>query len=471
VLQMFERYVGPDVFRDSIREHMKRHFMATATVYDFMETLSDVAGDDRGIKPAFKSFLFQPGVPFLQIQQVCSDDTAALQIQQERFLPAGSAGDPGQSWVVPVCVAYGQNGVRSEECFLLEEDQQSVPLSGCPDWLMPNAGGAGYFRWRLEPEAMDRLFSVFLDELDTAERIAFVDSLVAGVNHGSIPLPVFFDALPVITAAAERSVLEAPINAYRYLLRAVGPGETADAIRDYALHFYLPRLAAFPSLAGSPLQAKDELLRYRLVSFLAIDLHASEVRGPLNEAVRSYLGYGTGEPPNPDSLSVSLLRSALVVAAQEGDADFIKFLMARFNESDDARFRQYVMTALAFVTDAAVVDEVRRFVLGPDIRGNELQTWLYWSLNPEAPVSAWPWVRENIDKIIEQGSGMVARKAAFTFGQWLCKSDDAALLASLFEPFVDQYPGSRRNLDRALESIGLCDTYRQIHSPSLAEYF
>ena len=191
VLQMIERYLGEENFRAGIRSYMQKHAFGSATVYDLIAALSATTPKDadKDVKGVFESFLFQPGVPYVDVAVQCEDNEVKVAMAQQRYFPLGSTGDRKTTWKIPVCLAWGTKTARSEECLLLTEEYQTISLSTanqCPAWLMPNAGGAGYYRWKLDEEGMNALRNVFNTALDAQERISVVDSLAAGVNNGSI---------------------------------------------------------------------------------------------------------------------------------------------------------------------------------------------------------------------------------------------------------------------------------------------
>jgi len=480
VLRMLEHYLGQDAFRSGLRGHMQRHAFGLATVYDLIESLQGEVAEDAAVQAVFESFLFQPGVPYLRVDKQCSDQAVRIHVSQQRFLPIGSGGDPDQRWTVPVCFAYGETageGKRFEHCVLLTDENQSFPLATaeCPTWLMPNADGAGYFRWRLEPDEFASLAAVLPTALNAGEQLSFVDSLLAGVSNGAITMSAFLQTLPVIVTAEDRNVVTEPLAAYRRMMNELIEPDHEAAARDYGKKLFMPRLQGLDADAqgNGALQpsADAAVLRYQLTRFLAVDLQAMELREGLTNATHRYMGYGRNIAPDLAALDPDLLRPALIVAVQDSEPGFVEFLIESFRASRDARFRQAAMEALAFATDSAAVKTAREFALGADVRGNELDTWLYWLLNPASRKINWPWVQANLDEILATGGDRIGREAPFMFGRWLCSADDAATLEGMFASRVDAYPGSERNLARALESIRLCVAFRAQQSASANEFF
>ncbi len=460
VLQMLERYLGGEVFRDGIRLHMRRFPHASATVYDLLDSLTEVAGEEHKLKELVESFLFQSGVPYLMVTPQCLDGKFSVTLAQERYLPLGSTADPQRSWLVPVCLAMGTASTRREECVVLEKPNQSFALPGaCPNWVMPNAGGSGYFRWRQRSADLDNLQAVFLSQLDAGERLSYVDSLVASVQSGTVALPEFLAQLPMIASAPERSVVRAPVDFLKRLVDEVTPVEQREPIRAAIAQAYLPRLALLESDKGGESPAERTSLRRSLTQFLALDIAVPAVREKLWPQAVAYLDSKQADE-TVGALSGDLLQAGLSLAILQGGKEQAERLIRRFRGSDDARFRQAAVRALAVAADEPTFERVREFMSSGQVRANEYQTWLAELLNPWARPMSWPWIQASLDQILDGGSERLRRDSPLWFGQWLCTRDDRQRLAELYAPRVNQTVGAPRKLDQALETVDLCIAQR-----------
>src|SRR5262249_8425057 len=148
VLAMFERWIGAETFQRGIKAYLDAHRFGSGTTDDLLAALSVAA--KRDVVTPFKSFLDQPGVPFVEATLTCGkgkDHFVAL--KQSRYLPLGSTGDDKRTWQIPICMRYASGKGARETCTLLTEAEGKLPLEGdaCPAWVMPNADGAGYYRW------------------------------------------------------------------------------------------------------------------------------------------------------------------------------------------------------------------------------------------------------------------------------------------------------------------------------------
>ncbi|TWQ42437.1 hypothetical protein, partial [Xanthomonas vasicola] len=74
---------------------------------DLVDAIAEAAGKGDDFKAAFRSFLNQPGVPYLQTEVAREGGKTVVKLQQQRYLPLGSTGSTAQQWGMPVCVKYG----------------------------------------------------------------------------------------------------------------------------------------------------------------------------------------------------------------------------------------------------------------------------------------------------------------------------------------------------------------------------
>ncbi len=218
VLNMLEGFIGEDAFRDGVRAHLKRHAGGSADMSDLVASLVESSGRAE-LGGIMKTYTELAGTPLIDVQLHCgAQQPATVTLSQQRYLPVGSKADPRRQWDVPVCMRIGVvDGVR-EQCAVLSEPTMEVTLDGvdgCPNWLMPNRGGRGYYRWHLDETRLDRLTQVMTSGLDAGERLAVADSITAGVEAGTANLAAFFGRLPQVLKSGERYLLMSPIGVWR----------------------------------------------------------------------------------------------------------------------------------------------------------------------------------------------------------------------------------------------------------------
>lgn len=132
ILRMIEAWVGETTMQRGLQLYLKRHAGRTATVADLSAALAEVSGKD--VASVLNTFLNRSGVPKVILDLNCSGTTPQLHVS----VAAG--------WTAPVCVRTP----AGQTCQLIG-GTGLLPLndSKCPAWIVPNAGGNGYYRTSL----------------------------------------------------------------------------------------------------------------------------------------------------------------------------------------------------------------------------------------------------------------------------------------------------------------------------------
>jgi alanyl aminopeptidase len=168
VLLMLENWLGEDRFQKGLQAYLKAHALANATTEDFVAAVAHAT--NTNLTPVVHSFLDQTGVPNVRATVECtSGKTPDIVIEQI---------DSPTQWTVPVC--WRADGVEPG-CTVLESARREVVLpqnSACPAWILPNAGGAGYYRTTWTAAQVAGIASV-LDRLSAAERLTLLYDLAA----------------------------------------------------------------------------------------------------------------------------------------------------------------------------------------------------------------------------------------------------------------------------------------------------
>ncbi|HEY6050996.1 MAG TPA: M1 family aminopeptidase, partial [Thermoanaerobaculia bacterium] len=197
VLSMFERFVGEEKFRAGIHAYLASHAYGSGDTGELLDALSQAAG--RDVKAAFQTFLDQPGMPIVDVRATCEREKGKLRLEQARYVPLGSDGSREGAWKIPICVHYGAAGGTRQACTLLEARTGELALDSCPEWVMPNADAAGYYRWSLPAPELQELSGGAYPQLSARERLSLADNVRAAMRSGRL---AFADGVPAIAAMA-----------------------------------------------------------------------------------------------------------------------------------------------------------------------------------------------------------------------------------------------------------------------------
>jgi alanyl aminopeptidase len=470
VLAMFERWLGLPTMRAGIQAYVRAHAHGSADASDLLSALSRAAGKDVG--GAVGTFLDQPGVPWIETELRCSDRSKPPEVvlKQSRYLPAGSAGNRAQLWQLPVCLRYQTGGQSYETCGLLAEPEATVPLQGkgCPDFLIPNADGAGYYRWSLPPAALEAMRRNGWSRLTTGEKLSFADSLRAGFASGAIAADTALGMLPTLAADAERNVAVAPMELLRFSREYLLSPAERPALDRYAGKLYQPRLRKLGWQERANEDGDSKLLRAEVASFLAHVARDAGVRAKAAELGRRYLGAGV--KARPESVADDLRGLAVQVAVQEGDEALFDAVYQRLIQSQDPVERDRMLVALALVLDERS-GRARGLVLDPALRVNEVLTPLRVQAGQEdTREAAWQYLEQNIDAIVgrispTRAGGLPGMATPF------CSKAMADRVQAFFAPRIQQLRGGPRSLAATVEALTLCATQADMQRPSAQAFF
>ncbi|NNF16015.1 MAG: hypothetical protein HKN70_04665 [Gammaproteobacteria bacterium] len=452
VLTMFEQYLGADVFRQGVREHMRRFAHGSADINDLIESLSRASGQD--IAPAFETFLFQSGIPAIDVKVDCEADQ--LSLTQSRYLPTGSDGDPNRTWKIPLCVKYGTGTEVRQQCVLLEDPLQTVPLAGdCPDWILPNANFAGYFHWFVAPPAFDQLAEAD-DRLTELEWMSAVDSVIYGLGNGRLSVTQVWKAIELFAASGYPDVARAMLPTIRYMKDYLGDDPKLRAtIRLRATQLYGPLQAhrAFDSEFLATLQGGRQRLHYSdVAAFMAEVVEDPQTRAAALAKADAYLKEGAAK----GQVSSATLGTILTVGVQEGGQEFADRLLDRFHDSNDSWFRDTALQALARTRDPKLGERVLNMALEDTLRSNEIRRLITAHVEERSNVvPTWKWLEKNYDELVERMPPRHVIKLT-TISDKMCETAWIDRVDAFLRSRFETLPGGQRQLDVSLEAIQVC---------------
>jgi ERAP1-like C-terminal domain len=319
--------------------------------------------------------------------------------------------------------------------------------------VMPNADGAGYYRWTLPAQDLGKLRAAGFGKLSAREKLSFADSLRAGFESGALPAERVLGNLPVFAGDADRTVATAPTELLRFVRTYLLEGAQRDALDGFARELYAPRLHKLGWKEQANESGDQKLLRADLASFLASVIRDKATRASLAELGRRHLGL-EGKHAG-DAVAVDLQTTAAIVAVQDGDQKLWDAVYKRFIESTDALERDRLLVALSAVTDARS-EKALALTLDPRLRVNEVGTPLRYQFGDERTrEAAWKFLQEHFDAIVARVS---KEHAGFlpSLPTSFCSAQMADTLQAFFAPRIEQLTGGPLALSASVESLRNC---------------
>jgi alanyl aminopeptidase len=469
VLRMFEQWVGAETFRRGIQQYLRKHADGNATAKDFLAAISEAAG--RDVAPAFNTFLDHPGVPRVQARVRCGAQGTVLHLAQDRWLPAGSTGDRSAQWQIPVCIRWSTRGKEQNRCVLLDTPETEVKLEerSCPDWVLPNAGYAGYYRLELEPAWRAKLARSA--KLDDAEKVGLLGDTEALVRGGAIPLAEGLQLAARHAGTRDHRVLDAAID-LATVREDFLPGRLGPAYAAWVRKTFGPHARA---LGFRPKAAEDDevkLARPKITEFVALRGEDPQLISEARTLAEAWLA-------RPRSISPEMVAPVLTTAGRFGGRDLHQALEQKLARTADNDVRDWILGGMAGTRVPELLDANAALAtsgrLNPKEIGKLMTGSKYREL--EAPLDSTlgrARMLSGVDRSWDALVGLMPRGGLsrfFSLASNSCSSDERAEAERVFGPRVKSILGGPRRFALAVERMDLCIAERSREMPELERFF
>jgi alanyl aminopeptidase len=390
VLGMFERWVGPENFREGVRSYIESHAWGNATSADLWEALAKTSEHD--VPGAMATFLDQPGLPLVAVE---TQPDGRIQLTQKRFLNFG-VDAPAQLWQVPVTLKYSDGKTTRTAAVLLREETQMVSLEGGvpPVWIFPDADGVGYYRWSVPAPMLMQLATAGAEAMNASERIAFIGNLGALLDSGAIRGDDYVRAVAHLGSDSDPMVLIALTSALEKTRIAFVPDELSKPFAAYVRRTLAPALERF-GIDKRPGESEDvSLLRPTLVEWLGKYGMDEAVLAHATQTAQAYVA-------NPEGVDPALAETALQLSALRGDRALWEDYRERFETARTPNERSRYLSALGEFADSLLVEENLRYSLAGPLRAQEvLQLTRPLDDSERGRDRLYRWLTENYSEIV-----------------------------------------------------------------------
>lgn len=463
VLSMFESYVGEEKFRDGVRLHMKRYADDVATGDDFFQSIADGSGNPD-VVDAMKSFVDQPGLPLVKIdKKICTADQTAITLSQQRYSPLGSKITQGQSWQIPVCVKLGND--PSKSCMLLKKPKTDAiqallsDTANCPEFIMPNADGAGYYRFTMESDAWANLIAN-LDKLSTREALVTQDSLVSAFRAGEVESAVFLKGMEAFAKHPEYDVARGAGALISFMESELdAKDDVARLVRDMFQKRYSDNVGKDT--------VEGKLLVPTLASRLVSIGQDKKLKSKMAAQGAAYLGLnGTA---NKKAVAANMVGLALSQAMEaQGPAAYAPML--KLATEGSAFEKGAALGALSSTKDKTIAAKLRILALTEDSpltgrQANSLVSALLGS--DEHGDETWEWLKKNFVTFVERKVPDVRLGRMPGFGGRFCSLEGRDEVREFFTSQASIIPGYERSLAQTVERIELCAALKDTKTEEL----
>ncbi len=493
VLSMFESAVGEERFRNGVRRYLYEHAQGSTRSEDFVGAIAAEAGSENAATIAgIKSFIEQPGVPRLAVTLDCGPDGKALPkliVTQSRYLPSSALIDPvrdparnqtggaihsetrSERWTFPACFQFGRGGDFNETCALIQEPRTVVPLpvgERCPQWVLSNRGGSGYFVSSLTGELTQQLART---PLLPSEAIPALHDAATLTAAGEWPVDVALEFSARFARHRQLPVSEAATD----LAAVVRPSWLEDAGEREAFARYVQknfgaRARALGWIAKASDRDGDAVQRQTLLPWVA-DL-GNDV-ALQKEATRLAREWISSKAPLPLGANAVLRTAARFAQGSAQGSSGRELLDAHLDALGRATSgdRRDLLAGLGSFRDSALSELAydALFAEKADARDGLIAMSRGAGNDEVSALLAIRYLRAHYERIAKRlPETSVARFPGF--GARLCDATAKAEFEATFADRAVRVPGGARNYAEVLEESGLCVAARQSQRAALKAY-
>ncbi len=464
VLNMFENYLGEEAFRDGIRLHMKRFEDGVADADDFMKSLADGSGQDD-VVPAFESFILQPGIPLLNVSLSCPTGTSGLlSVTQSRYAPIGSEIDQDASqWMIPFAATiHGATGIRPVRKMLTDKTTEIEIKGDCPDWIMPNADGAGYWRFNLD-EAGTRKLAENFRTLTESEQLVAMDYLTSSFAAGNLDAVDLLEALELTASGAPDAVMNG-LNILSQFSELLSDDDR-PLLSAWVQDTYGPVLSYLKAQPNDSLSASQTLLKNRMSG--ALLRHGQDDMARTLMLINAKLHFGYEMEPVPGALASNDMGIATTIGAQDGGQGFYDAALAYVLQSDNQNERSQILSALSRHSDAPQASALLTRALSDEFSSDELYRVWSSALGNDANLpTLWPQFKGEFDAIVAK-IPEIRKPQISGFTGAFCDAESGAEAAAFFASKADIINGYERSLAQGVERANLCGALKTAQAAKL----
>ncbi|HET7910106.1 MAG TPA: M1 family metallopeptidase [Nitrospira sp.] len=383
VLRMLEQHIGPDVFRDGVRDYLHSHAYGNADTKDLWISLGKAAR--QGVPDLMDGWIFQPGYPVITAEWRQSE----LVLSQQRFSYLPSA--PPGFWQVPVRLRIQTRNNTDIRRVLLTQPQEQVACPPDTRFVVVNEGGHGFYRVHYGALLLQRVLEG-LETLAPIERFNLVNDAWASTVAGLMPLPAYLDLTGRFTTERDKNVWAVLIDSFAFLNRIIDPSH-----RPLLEAFVRSRVAPAAAEVGwTPEPAESELtrqLRSELIGALG------RLGNDADTQARAQEMYATARR-DAASVDPNLLPALVAILAFTGDAARYDEFTDRFKTAATPQQERRYLFALAQFRQQTLLERTLAKTLDGEIRVQDAPFMVSAVMNNVyGRELAWRFVKTNWDAL------------------------------------------------------------------------
>ncbi len=458
VLGMFEHWLGKETFRRGVIDYLKTNSWKNATADDLWRALTNVSGKDFATTMA--TFVDQPGLPLVSADLTLD---GKLHLTQKRFSNFGSH-EAAMVWAVPVQVKYADKTGTKTQSVMLDQPEITVALNseGPPQWVMPNAGSSGYYRWSVPPQMLAKLAEKGPGLLDVSERVGLLGDVAALLDAGAVSGDDYLHTLNHFADDSDPRVISTMLNGIAKVHDAFITPDLEDGYAAYVRKTLRPALDRFglQTRAGED----EEVTRFRpqLIGYLGDDGRDPAVMHYGDSLAQAFMN-------DPGSIDPALITVSVSLAAQHGDRALYEECKHRFESASNPQERSLFLGALGNFRDSSLVADALAYSLSGPLRPNEFfYIPLGVSAIPQYADMSFDWMMAHYEQILAKMPPLFAAFLPYSAGG--CSRERLAKAEAFFGDPSRKVAGTEESLAKVSDQVNDCASLREREGARVSAY-
>ncbi|OGK17879.1 hypothetical protein A2866_00485 [Candidatus Roizmanbacteria bacterium RIFCSPHIGHO2_01_FULL_39_8] len=191
ILRMIHEYLGPKVYRDGLRNYIRKFEYANAEADDLWSSLQDASR--KPVKEIMRKYVLQKGFPLVEL----STKGRMLNLKQERFFYLDYKDE--SKWIIPLVFKLAKKSYAKE---LIERKEKKIPFKKSP-FLYLNTDYSSFFISKYDSKNLLSL-GKHIQKLNELEKIGLIHDLFSLVTNGKMELKECLDFLETHTLNEKR---------------------------------------------------------------------------------------------------------------------------------------------------------------------------------------------------------------------------------------------------------------------------
>ena len=458
VLRMLESYLGPETFRKGVNAYLAAHANGNATSADFWQAEAQVSG--KPVDKIMPTFVLQPGVPLISVEDACNSGTGKLTLEQQRFLISSEKfASPGRElWQIPVCTKTGQSS--DQGCSLMTQREQTASTSSCRDWIYGNRDAKGYYRMAYRPEQLKKISEIAEQQLNVPERISLIEDTWALTRAGKNAVAGFLDLAQQLRSDDNRHVVGLLARHWEYVEDSLVTPGNEESYREAVRVQFAPLAKTLGWNSRASDTDEQKALRAELLTTLGSAGDPQAVAAA-RKIVAEYM-------QNPSSVDGTISGSAFTVAAANGDPAFYERLSTALRSAKTSDQYNHYLYALAAFQEPALLAHTMELVDQGKVRQQDYPRFFGALLsNPRSRDSAWKYLKDHWADMAQKVTSFGGAGAVSALGNG-CSAEMRDDIRQFFAH--NPAPGAQRAVQQSLERIDGCIDFQQTQRASFQSW-